>query len=238
MRPRLLPALLVPLLSACSVLTPPPMRMLHEPVLRGEPGATSVAIVAGAGAGPFMDPSAGGEVRVSGTVTREIEVEGALGAGGRFGHDNDGKPGVPNLLTWGRVGGRYRPDHIDWVTLHFGLGGGAADTGLAWMTPDLGLSFGYTFRNRVRPYVGLSLALAAPLDRGPVVPDADDDGHGRRPALTLWTGGSAGLSVRLVDSLELGAEFFTQWGWAPNGESGLALGGTGVLRYTFGPVRR
>lgn len=234
---RALPLLLLPLAAACSVVTPPPMRMLHEPVLRGEPGSVSAAVVGGAGAGVFLDAGAGGEARLSGVVSREIELEGTLGAGGRFGDDNDGKPGVPDLMAWGRVGGRYRPDRIDWLTVHFGLGGGAADTGLAWLTPDLGVSFGYTFLRRVRPYLGLSLALAAPLDRGPVIPDADDSGRDRRPAVTLWTGASAGLSVRVAGSLELGAEFFTQWGWAPNSESGLVLGGTGVLRYTFGPVR-
>ena len=236
MRPALL-ILALPVATACSVVTPPPMRMLHEPVLRGEPGAVSVAVVGGAGAGVFTDASAGGEVRVSGTVTREIELEGALGAGGRFGNDNDGKIGVPDLLAWGRLGGRYRPAPIDWLTVHFGLGGGSADTGLAWITPDLGVSFGYSFARRVRPYIGVSFALAAPLARGPLIRDAEDEGVDRRPALTLWSGASAGLSVRVARSLELGAEFFTQWGWAPNSESALVVGGTGVLRYTFGPVR-
>lgn len=224
--------------AGCSVVTPPPMRMLHEPVLRTDPGGVSVAAIGGGGAGVFLDGSAGGEARVSVQASREMDVELSGGFGGRVEDNHGDDSGVPKVLGWGRAGGRYRPDRIDWFSLRFGTGGGAADTGLAYLTTDVGVSFGYSFRSRVRPYGGISLALSVPVVRGPAVQDEDGDLVARSPATTLWIGAGAGVSVRIVRSLEIGVEGLLDLGWAPSGDSAIAFGGTCGIRYTFGPVRR
>lgn len=227
------------LATGCSVVTPPPMRMIHEPVLRTEPGGVSVTAIGGGGGGVFLDESAGGEARIGVQATRELDFEVSGGAGARVGDDNDDKDGTPDVLGWGRVGGRYRPDTLDWVALRFGVGGGAADTGLSYFTSDVGVSFGYSFLRRVRPYGGLSLAVSAPVDPGPWIGDDDDsDTVPRRPGTTLWLGGAAGLSVRVVDRLEVGVEGFVDLGWDPGGDTATAFGGTAMIRYTFGPVRK
>lgn len=230
------PLALLPL--GCSVVSPPPMRMMHESVLRTEPGAGSVAIVGGGGAGIFLDDAAGGEGRLSVQATREMDFDLAGGAGMRVGDDHDGYVGMPQVVGWGRVGGRYRPAHLDWVSLRFGCGGIAANTGLFALTTDVGVSFGASFLNRVRPYAGLSLALSAPVHRGPNVNDREGDLVPRRPATTLWIGGGMGVTVRVVGHLELGGEALVDLGWSPRGDTAVAFGGTAVMRYTFGPVRR
>lgn len=226
------------LAAGCSVVTPPPMRMIHEPVLRTDPGGVSVTAVGGGGGGVFLDESAGGEARIGFQATRELDFEFSGGAGTRVGDDNDDKTGVPDVLGWGRVGGRYRPDALDWVALRFGVGGGAADTGLTYFTSDVGVSFGYSFLRRVRPYVGLSLAMSVPVDPGPWIEDEDGDEIRRRPGTTLWMGGGLGLSVRVVENLEVGFEGFADLGWDPGGDTATAFGGTAMIRYTFGPVRK
>lgn len=226
-------------LCSCSVVSPPPMRMIHESVLRTDPGGASVALVGGYGGGIFVDDSAGGEGRVGVQVSKEIDLDVSAGAGVRVADNHDDSLGVPDILGWARLGGRYRPDHLDWVSLRFGVGGGGADTGLAYLTTDVGATFGYTFHRRVRPYGGLSVALSAPVNRGPLIVENPDDDQGvkRRPWTTFWVGGNVGLTVRIVANLELGAEGFLDLGWSANAESGSIFGGTGVVRYTFGPIR-
>lgn len=221
-------------MAGCSVLSPPPMRMLNEPVLRAEAGEVSLAASGGGGGGLFLKSAAGGEARVSVQATREMGLEASGGAGHVV--ETQDVEGSPSLLAFGRLGGVYRPTRLDWVTLRFGAGGGGADTGLTYGTTDVGVSFGYTFLRRVRPYGGVSLALSVPIQPGPEIGPADDTP--RRPSATLWVGGSLGLAVRVVGRLELGVEGFCDIGWSRSGhdlESAPILGATGVIRYTFGP---
>lgn len=123
------------------------------------------------------------------------------------------------------------------MTLRFGAGAGSADTGLSYLTTDVGVSFGWTFLQRLRPYAGISVALSGPTNRGPAVGNEDD--IPRRPDTTLWAGGSMGLAWRVVEGLDLGIEGFLDLGWSPanNQESGIGLGAVGIVRYTFGAPR-
>jgi len=221
--------------SGCATVSPPPMRMLNEPVLRPEAGAVSLSATAGGDVGIFFKAAAGGEARVDLQATREIALE-ASGGGGHVVERQD-VHGSPTWLACGRLGGVYRPTHLDWVTLRFGVGGGGASTGLTYATTDVGVSFGWTFLRRVRPYGGVSLALSTPIEHGPWIGNSEDDTL-RRPQTTLWLGGNLGLAVRVAGNFEVGAEGFIDSGWrvTHDGDGGLLFGGTGVLRYTFGPT--
>jgi hypothetical protein len=221
--------------SGCAVVSPPPMRMLEEPVLRPEPGAVSVAVSGGGGGGVFLKGFAGGEARVAMQGTREMALEASGGAGHVV--EKQDVHGSPTTLVFGRVGGIYRPTRLDWITLRFGAGGGGANNGLTYATTDVGVGFGWTFLRRVRPYGGVSLALSTPVERGPLVGNDDDDR--RRPGTNVWLGASAGVAVRLVDHLECGVEGMFDWGLplSHGADGGLGVAATGVLRYTFGPTK-
>lgn len=216
---------------ACSVVTPPPMALVHDPVLRPRPGSVSVAAAGGGGGGVFLDHAAGGEGRVTVQVAEEWAIEASGGAGTRT-EDHDGDDDIPDVLAWGRVGARYQPARLEWFAVRFGAGGGGADTGLAYATLDSGVVFGYTLWRRVRPYAGLSVAVALPVRPGPFI---RDDLIPRRPETTLWAGLNAGITIRVVGSLEVGGEYLMHCGWSSLDETALALGGTGILRYVFEP---
>lgn len=214
---------------ACSVVTPPPMALVHDPVLRPGPGTVSVAAAGGGGGGVFLHDAAGGEGRVTVQVAEEWAIEASGGAGTRIeDHDDD----IPDVLAWGRVGARYQPARLDWFAVRFGAGGGGADTGLAYMALDSGVVFGYTLWQRVRPYMGLSVGLSLPVRQGSSI---RNDLIPRRPVTTLWAGLNAGVTVRIAGGLEAGAEYLMLYGWCPTYEMVLALGGTGILRYVFEP---
>lgn len=97
--------------GGCSVVSPPPMRLIEEPVLRPEPGAISLAVAGGGGGGIFLKEFAGAEGRLSVQATREMGFE-ASGGGGRVMEPQDVN-GAPERLVFGRVGGVYRPTHLD-----------------------------------------------------------------------------------------------------------------------------
>jgi hypothetical protein len=128
---------------------------------------------------------------------------------------------------------------LEWLTVRGGSGGGSANTGLSWWTADGGVSFGYSFLRRVRPYVGLDLSLSVPLTRGPVIyenrDDADARQDGRWPGASLFGGGHLGLSVRVAGPFELGAEGQCQYGWdLLTHDATFVYGVTLGMRWTFG----
>lgn len=218
------------LFPACSVVTPPPMAMVHDSVLRPRPGAVSVAAVGGGGGGVFLHGAAGGEGRVAFQVSEGWAIEASGGAGARLEKYEDDN--IPDVLGWGRLGARWQPAGLEWFAVRFGAGGGGADTGLAYMTLDEGVVFGYSLWRRVRPYAGLSLAVSVPVRPGPLIREYVLP---RRPEITLWAGLNTGITVRIVGSFEAGAEYLMYSGWSSPDEMVLALGGTGVLRYVFEP---
>lgn len=214
------------MMSSCAVVSPPPMLVHQDSVLRSGRGAVSIAAAAGGGLGGFVDPFVGGRGEAEVQVTPEL----ALGLSGGGGRNVDGH-GNLEWLGAGRLHASIRPAGVDWVTVRTGLGAGAGSTGLAYLTGDVGATFGWTFKDRVRPYGGLSLAFSAPVRQGSFL-GTGDDAHPVHA--TLYVNPAAGVSVRLVDRLDLSLEVQGTFGHDFHSDS--VFGGVGVLglRYTFG----
>lgn len=224
------------LTAGCAVTTPAPMLMHQERVVRSAPGAVSLSAYGGGGGGVFLDEFAGGGVNLDVQATDEI----GLGIGGGGGREigNGETEGSPDYILFGRVFGHYRPAHIDWVSLNFGLSGGGADTGLAWLTPDLGVTFGYTLDERFRPYAGVSFAVGVPIRKGPAIGNDENLSDRVYPQTTLHGIVGVGMAIRLVDSFEFSVQGSLDLGWAANDERTVAAALTWGLRYTFGEPYR
>lgn len=229
------PFLLPWVLAACAVVSPPPMSMHQaDSVVPARPGAVSAVAGGGYSKGVFIQPGAGGFGGLSMQVTDEVRLGLAGGGGKRL--STESNPAVPSSMWFGRLGGTWRPASLPWFGLGFGLGGGAANTGLAYLTMDVGPSFGWTFKDRVRPYGGIALGLSVPVARGPLL-DAHDDDPGRRPSTTVYLDPFAGAAVRLWDALELSAEVRVPLGIARS-DRVVMVAASGALRYTFGSRKR
>lgn len=223
----------------CAVVNPPPMLMLHEPVVNSARGGVSVGGVGGVAGGVFLDSAAGGQGVAAVQVTDDLGVEASGGAGTRLYAGGEGAQNVPSTVGFGRVGVRYHAPRRDWLSVRAGLGGGgAASTGLVYGTADVGASVGRTFGGWFRPYGGLGLALSVPVRPGPdVQPDRNDPSKTRAIGTTFWANVNLGASMRVVDRLELGVEGTLFGGMSVVGENALAASVTGSLRWTFGPTR-
>jgi hypothetical protein len=213
-------------LAGCSAVSPPPVVALHEAVTQSAPGGVSVAAMGGAADGVFLAPAAGGQVTVAYQASEAVALEAAGGAGTRTDPANARGGSALGMLGFGRAGARYRSPTRDWLTLRAGLGGGGGDTGLRYATADLGASFGWTLRRRLRVYLGSVAALS-----GRVSPDGLN-------TVTLWVGGNVGASVRILGALELGAEGTVLGGFEVDGYAEASVFSLlGSVRYTFGATR-
>jgi hypothetical protein len=206
-----------------------------ESVVRGAVGAASLTAAGGGGGGVFLDPFAGGLGVVDVQVADAFRVGVSGGGGTSFPDERATAKGLPRRLYSGRLFGQWRPRHADWLSVGFGLGGGAFDTGYVWGTGDVGVTFGYTFLRIVRPYAGAAFALSQPLRPGPGMRGSDGDAF-RTPSTTLYGDLLAGVAVRVVGAFEVAGEFHCDLGWSQP-QNVLAYLGTLAVRYTFGPIR-
>jgi hypothetical protein len=129
-------------------------------------------------------------------------------------------------LGFGRVGVRYQAPQHNWLSLRVGLGGNSYDLQRINATADLGVSVGWTIAHRLRPYLGTMLGFSSAMGS-----------WGRE---TLWVGGTLGVSVCIVNSLELGIESMVMGGFRLDGASTgdtAVLSITGSVRYTFGAMQ-
>lgn len=222
--------------AGCAVVTPPPMVMLHDPVVNAARGGGSLAITGGLAGGVFINESLGAQAQGSFQVTDGLSVEASGGGGARL--SGEGGRNIPTALGFGRVGLRHRAPGRDWLTLRAGLGGGASDTDLGYATADVGASIGRTYGGWFRPYAGLALALSVPVGPGAgVIEDTSDPARRTAFGTTFWCGGGVGATARLGERVELGLEGTLLGGASVVGEDSLAGSVTTSLRWTFGPTR-
>ncbi|MBM4396287.1 MAG: hypothetical protein FJ087_11410 [Deltaproteobacteria bacterium] len=217
-------------IASCAVVSPPPVLALHEPVLHPEPGAVSVVASGGGGGGVFTREFAGGTGGIGYQATRTVAV-GLAGGGGKAIAADGGDE--LTLIGFGRAHVSVRPEAARWVAFRAGLGGGGADSGLGYLTGDLGLSFGHTFADRVRIYGGPAFAVSAPFREGEALAH-DSLESPRHPGLTLYGLGVVGVAVRLVDRLDLSVEAAGAWGGDGESDSITAGAVIGGLRWTTG----
>lgn len=214
-------------LAACAVVSPPPILVHQDSLLRPGRGAFSVAAGASGGGGLFVDPFVGARGSLEAQVTPDFGIGLDGGGGASVAHDNRLRS-----LGSGRVYGVLRPRGVDWATVRFGLGAGGGNTGLVYATGDVGATFGWTFKERVRPYGGLALALSCPVRQGQRLATGDDD---HAVFATFYLLPAAGVTIRLVEGLDLTLEGTAALGDDFRDHGIVGGAGSVSLRYTFDP---
>ncbi|MCB9535114.1 MAG: hypothetical protein H6704_02540 [Myxococcales bacterium] len=164
--------LLAAALGGCAAVSPPPMTVRHQGPDPDPRGTIGVQLVLGAAAGPLaVDGGVGWllQLRYQATDALQVGLEGGRAYNVDHGADGDTNQGRhPLQLNVLRLTGRYHAATA--VTLEAGAGGGVADTGLTWLTGDVGLLSGGTFQldggSALVPYGGPTASVSVPLSQG------------------------------------------------------------------------
>jgi hypothetical protein len=224
-------ALLAPL-AGCATVSPPPATMALEGASQGPVGSTAVTAFGGASAGVFLNGSAGGGARVAHRFSDTVAVglEGAAGAV----VDPSAEQVAPRQIYMGRGQLQVNPDASRHLALTFGIGGGASNNQLSYVTVDAGARVsGRWCDGFFEPYVGGVLALSAPT----ATPDASarDGGNDRRILSTAYLGLDLGIAVHPTERLDVAIDLLTMLGYSASSNAVLVTPTVGV-RYAFGGV--
>jgi len=158
----------------CSVVSPPPLMPHLAGTAPNEPGDMRILLVAGLGAGVWLDGGFGAELRVESQVNEWATLGGGLSVAHNL-DDPDPEYGHPAFLFAARTFGRFNPGELDWLALQAGVGITGSDKGTVAFTLDgapilgvpfeLGKSSGQSAW-RLTPYAGPVAALSVPLRQG------------------------------------------------------------------------
>lgn len=229
-------------LAGCSTITPPPAAMAlqgaSEPV-----HSTSITAFGGAAAGALLDSSVGGGLRVSHRFSRSFSagVDGVAGA--RVLTESfltSAEVNPPTALYAGRAHLQYNLRGSQHLAFVVGLGGGALDDGLAYLTADVGVRVSGRFvRGLVEPCIGGVVAVSGPVAMPPLVPYVTPTGEatgeyvGRTYQPTVFAGLDPALVLHPAPRVDLALDVLVLAGRSgPNGV--LLVVPTVGVRYRFG----
>ncbi|MDB4929508.1 MAG: hypothetical protein JWM10_1992 [Myxococcaceae bacterium] len=222
-------ALLAPL-AGCATISPPPAAMALEGASQGPVGATAVTVFGGASAGVFLTESVGGGARVAHRIsdTVAVGVDGVAGAA----VDHGGEQVAPRRIFMGRGHLQVNPGASRGLALTFGVGGGASDNSLSYVTVDAGARISRRwYEGFFEPYVGGLVALSVPT----ATPDGAtrDGGNDRRILPTAYVGIDAGIALHPTARLDVAFDLLTMLGYSASSNAFIMTPTLGV-RYAFG----
>lgn len=217
--------------AACSTVTPPPPTMALAGASQAPTGSTALAGFAGTSGGTFIGQGLGGGARVEHRLSPAVAL-GATGVAGAVVDRNaDDGPAIPSSLYAGRVHAQVNPGGAEGLALVLGVGGGATNNALSFVSVDAGARVGRRFLDgRLEPYAGLTVALSVPTQTPDGAVRAEND---RRFLTTLWVGGEVGAVWHVDTRLDAGAGVQLLGAYSAAHDAALLIP-TAHVRYAFG----
>jgi hypothetical protein len=222
-------ALLAPL-AGCATISPPPATMALEGASQGPVGSTAVTVFGGASAGVFLNSAVGGGARVAHRFSDTVAV-GVDGVAGAV-VDPSGEQVSPRRIFMGRGHLQVNPGASRHLALTFGVGGGASNNSLSYVTVDAGARISRRwFDGFFEPYVGGLVAMSVPT----ATPDGSvrDGGNDRRILPTAYLGIDAGIALHPTERLDVAFDLLTSLGYSASSNAFIMTPTLGV-RYAFG----
>ncbi len=217
--------------AACSTVSPPPPSMALACASQAPTGSTALAAFGGTSGGTFIGQGLGGGARVEHRLSPTVAL-GATGVAGAVVDRNvDDGPEIPSSLYAGRVHAQVNPGGSQHLALVMGVGGGATNNALSFVSVDAGARLGRRFLDgRFEPFAGATVALSVPTQTPDGAVRATND---RRFLTTLWLGAEVGAVWHFDPRLDAGAGVQMLYGYSAANDAALLIP-TAHVRYAFG----